>query len=128
MYQNSDHSSITSRLARLIAALLEHLLALSSLAAWEGKEGLKQAFVYLLLTLLALLLGFIGYLLLIAIFLVVAVSLYHFSLLPILIALAGMHFLLVGGLGFFLYQKSHISFFELTRLELLKDIHALKRD
>lgn len=123
----SDNPGLTARFARLVAALLEHFLALSSLASWEAKQGLKQALLCGLLLFFALLLGFVAYLLLLAILIIVAVSLWHLSLLFALSLLVLSHFLIIGILFLFLYLKRPISFFKLTRDELLNDIEALNQ-
>ena len=125
--QPSDHTCIAARLARFAAALLEHFLALSSLATWEAKQGLKQAFLCALLLFFVLLLGLVGYLLLLALLIIVAMTSWHFSLLITLSLLALSHFLIVGILLLFLSQKRSISFFKLTRDELLHDIAALSQ-
>ena len=127
LFQPSDHPGISARLAGLVAAVLEHLLALSSLATWEAKQGLKQTLICFFLLFFALLLGLAGYLLLLAIIIVVATSLWQLSLLFTLSLLACSHFLIVGILLFLIYRKRQISFFKLTRDEFLHDIEALNQ-
>ncbi|MBX9577770.1 MAG: hypothetical protein K2W97_04765 [Chthoniobacterales bacterium] len=125
--QPSDHPGISARLARFAAALLEHFLALSSLATWEAKQGVKQTLFCALLLFLALLLGLVGYLFLLAIIIIIATTSWKLSLLFTLSLLTLSHFLAVGILLLFLYRKCSISFFKLTRDELLHDIEALNQ-
>ena len=123
--QPSDHTGIAARLARFAAALLEHFLALSSLATWEAKQGFKQTLLCGLLLFFALLVGFVGYLLLLAIVIIVATTSWKLSVLFTLSLLTLSHFLAVGILLLCVYRKRSISFFKLTRDELLQDIEAL---
>lgn len=128
MHQPSDHSGISAQFARLLAAVLEHLLALSSLASWEAKQGLRQTLLCVLLLFFALIVALAGYLLLLSLFVIVATSLWHLSLLFTLSLLTLSHFLAMGLLLFFLYRMRPTSIFKLTRAELLNDIEALTRD
>ncbi len=125
--QTSDHPGISARLARFVAALLEHFLALSSLATAEAKQGLKQTLLCALLLFCVLILGLVGYLLLLAIIIIIATTSWKLSLLFTLSLLTLSHFLAVGILLLFLYRKRSISFFKLTRDELLHDIEALSQ-
>ena len=125
MHQLPNHPDISTRLAALVAALLEHLLALFSLASWETSQGAKKILFCLLLAVVILFLGFVGYLLLLALLLVAATSLWQLNLLLTLSLLALGHFALVGALVFFIYRKRPTSFFILTSSELLRDIEIM---
>ncbi|MBM3857743.1 MAG: hypothetical protein FJ390_07285 [Verrucomicrobia bacterium] len=128
MHQLPDTPSLTARFARLVAALLEHLLALSSLASWEAKQGVKQTLLCFLLLFLTVIFGLVGYLLLLSILIIAATSSWHLTLLFTLSLLGLGHFLIVGILLFFVYRKRPTSFLKLTRDELLRDIEALNHD
>ncbi len=123
--QSPNHPSLTKRFSRLIAALLEHLLALSSLASWEAKQGFKEVLLCLLCLCFALIIGFIGYLLLLAILVVVAISSWHLSLLFTLSLMVLSHFLMLAILLLLFYRNRPTSFLKLTRDELLRDIEML---
>jgi uncharacterized membrane protein YqjE len=125
--QQTDSSGIAERLARFTAALLEHFLALASLATWEAKEGIKQTLFCSILLFFALLLIFVVYFLLLAILIIVAISLWQLSLLLTLSLLALSHFLMIGTLLLFLYLKRPMFVLKQTRDELLNDIEALKQ-
>jgi len=127
MYQIPDHPSITARFARLVAAVLEHLLALSTLASWEAKQGFKQTLLCFLFLFFILIFGLVGYLLLLAIFVIISISSWHLSLLFTLSLLALSQFFIVGILLLLLYRKRPTSFLKLTREELLRDIETLNR-
>lgn len=126
-FQPSDHSTLTSRLTRLTAALLEHFLALSTLASWEAKQGFQQTLLCFFLLLLVLIFGLIGYFLLLTVFVITATTLWHLGLLLTLSLLALSHFFIAGILLLVVYRKRSISFFKRTRDELLSDIAALNR-
>jgi hypothetical protein len=123
--QASDRPGIASHFTRLLAALLEHLLALSSLAACEAKQGARQILLSFLLLFFALLLGVIGYLLLLAILIVVATALWQFTLLLTLSLIALGHFLMAGVLFFYFSRNRKIALFRLTQRELLRDLTTL---
>lgn len=128
MHQFSDSPSITKRFARLVAALLEHLLALASLASWEVKQGFKQTLICSFLLFCTLIFSLVGYFLLLAILIIVATSSWHFTLLFTLEVLALGHFLIVALFVLLLYRHRPTSFLKLTRDELLRDIEALTQD
>ncbi|HLB34902.1 MAG: hypothetical protein A3F67_02655 [Verrucomicrobia bacterium RIFCSPHIGHO2_12_FULL_41_10] len=124
--QRNNNSGISANVTGLSSALLEHCLALASLAALETRQFLKQTLSCLLLFVAVILLLFMGYLTLLATCLVAAVYYFHIGW-PYAFGIATLfHFLSAGILiAIISRQQSHAPL-PLTRFEIQRDIEALR--
>ena len=123
--QPMNQSGISAKLAGIAAALLEHVIALFSLAGLEARQLARQTFLCILLALSALLLVLAGYLTLLAMLLTIAVFSFQMSW-PLALGIATFaHFTIAGLLLLLVYRKQATPSFILTRTELQCDLEAL---
>ncbi|MBX9742274.1 MAG: phage holin family protein [Chthoniobacterales bacterium] len=123
---SSPRGGISAQFLGLTKALLEHLLALFSLAALETRELFIKILSSLLLVIVALFLLLIAYLFLTAALVAILILQYHLSWPMTLGAVALIH---AGAAAFviFLLRRCQTSYSPLTmtRLEIQRDIESL---
>jgi uncharacterized membrane protein YqjE len=122
-----QYDGISARLLGVSGALLEHLLALFSLATAEIQELFGKILVSLFLCVATLFFLLIAYLSLITALVAFIVATWHLAWPIVLGSMALLHFGIGLGLIFLLrYQRSY-SPLAMTRLELQRDIESLKK-
>ncbi len=123
--QPTSNAGISGKFVGVVAALLEHMIALFSLAALEVRQRIKETIICCLLLLAALFFITVGYLSLLVMTATLLVS-HHYLNWPLVLGIIMLfHFLLAGLLLILLFKKQSSSFFPLTRRELHTDLQAL---
>lgn len=122
---SSPRDGISAQFLGLIRALLEHVFALSSLAALETKELLAKVLPSFLLLLLTFCCLFLGYLFLIVALVALAILKYQFSWLIVLGSGALLHIGIAILFIFLLWRQASYSPLPITRLEIQRDLEAL---
>lgn len=112
----------------LSSALLQHVVAILSLAGLEARQLLKRSIASILIFIAILIFIFIGYLALLST--VIAIAIMHFSVsFPLTLAgVALFHFFIAGILILFLRRQQNEPAFAVTLHEIQRDIELLATD
>lgn len=123
----SQHDGISARILGVSGALLEHLLALFSLAAVETQELFGKVLISLFLFIATLFFLLIGYLSLITALVAFIVATWHLTWPIVLAFIALLHFGIGLALVLLLRCQRSYSPLAITRFELQRDIEYLKK-
>ena len=123
-----NNSGIPARLMGLSGALLQHVLALVSLAGLEARQLLKRSLVSILIFVGVLVFVFIGYVALLATLVSIVIIQFGASLSLTLGGVALFHFMIAVLLIFLLRRQQNEPAFAITLQEIQRDIEALTAD
>lgn len=117
-------SSISARLIRLCALVLQHIAALATLAGLEAQECLNYSIVTILLLVGIFISLLIGYIAALVAFMTLVVMKFGASYSFTIGSIALFHFIIAGILVLFLRSRAPHSAFKITLLEIKRDIEA----
>lgn len=121
-----NKTGIPERFKELTAALIEHVVAIASLASVEASELLKHSIITLLIAGGILFFGIIGYLSLLGVVVTLAINHFGINLVMGLACVALLHFILAGLLVILLRCRPSSPAFAMTQEEVKRDIEALR--